>query len=1651
MKTKTLALLAMVAFCSGFATLNYQPGENKTSEKINAALEVYNNTLPQEKVYLHFDKPMYEPGDDIWFKVYITDAITHQLNAPSEVVYIELINPKGNVEKKLRLIAKGGTTKGDFKLADSAPGGSYKIRAYTSWMKNFYEVNYFSKNLQVQNVILPRLLMNLSFQRKAYGAGEKPIAKLKLATIENRPLVDYEFNFTVKLDGRSFKMGKGITNEKGVAYIEFPLPKNLNTSDGLLNVKINHEGTTESISRSIPITFNNIDLQFFPEGGDLVNNVKSNTAFKALNEFGKPADIEGIILNNKGKKVADFKSYHQGMGAFSFKPQFGQKYTAKITAPEGIVKTYTLPKILDKAYALLVQKPGKNQLSVEVHSPSVSPITIVAQVRGKIQYSKTITPIPGKNTVAISTEEFPIGVAQITVFDAQANPHCERLIFVNKHKQLNIDISTDKEKYLPREKVTMNIAVKDENGQPIPANLSLAVVDDKLISFADNKDDNLLSYLLVSSDVKGKIEEPNFYFKTNEPKADLALDYLLMTQGWRKFTWKEVLTSNEKTLVNQVKHLPEKAAFKGKIVLYKNEKPTENATVTIPETGQTVQTDAEGKFEFSDIDLTKSLTLKATTEKGVSRVLQINNFAPDYVLQDLLSGTVTTTDGQPIPFAEVLIKETHLYTKADKKGHYEFTSVMEGAKTITISNIGYKAQTITIGNQSTIDVALEEDTEALLKMAESSYEENLKNKDNTTDRKDEKNTPTEEKINEELEEELAIDEEDEELEMIAESGYAYEMARRSEERAITYNEIAELRESYDVLAAYETLQREEVRSGRRKVATVKPKPRNGMEAFKKYLVDSLKYPANSLQAGVEGKVTVRFYVEEDGSITNVDADNGLNYNCQKEAERLLKECGKWISGKTSSGESARARMSIPIHFTLKENFHNGLKFTIANNSNYSTSKNAPKFQKGRDYYSPVYQPTEKVETRTDFRPTIYWNPEVIVDQSGSAKVEFYNSDEVTTFRTVVEGFGATGTVGRKEHTYYTQLPFSMAIKVPDVLSFEDKVSIPLILKNNTDKPIAGKINTNTPKAFVPLGQFNKKPTIAAHSTATIYLDYEVSFKAGKGYFTASFEADGLSDSFSQIVEVKAKGFPATASFSGTELSNIHHLQIDQGMVPGSLTAQVTAYPDMLNELMAGIESILRQPSGCFEQTSSSTYPNILALQYIQESRTSNPEIEAKANAMIKRGYDKLVAFETTDKGYEWYGSTPPHESLTAYGLMEFTDMSEIYASVDNKMVARTKNWILSRRDGNGGFKHAKGKYSFSRPKSEVRNAYVVYALSETGYNDLNLEIKNVHAEAMASNDAYRMACLANTYFNIKDYKKGNLVLNKLKAQIKSKGIDGLTSDHSITYSGGKSLKVETIALITLAMIHSNEQDISAIRKNINYLAKARGNYGGFGSTQATILSLKALTEFAKIARKTKSGGTIEINLNGKKIGSKRYRKNTMGDITIKKLGKHFTEGKNSIDVKLSGTTDPLPHSIDVSWSIYTPRSDEECKVDIETSIPQKKIKVGETVRMNISLTNKTAEGLPSTMAKVGIPSGLSLQPWQLKELQEKEVFDFYEIRKNYIYFYYRGMLPSEAKTIHLDLKAEIPGEYEAPANCSYLYYTDEFKDWSGGEKIIINR
>ncbi len=1600
--TKALIPVLFLVLLAG-TTMSLSPDAPQTFrdiiQELLADLKQSNEERPEDRVYIHTDKPMYKPGETIWLSTYVREGASLTPSEKSGIVYVELINPKGSVSKKLNLIADNGIACGDFDIDENAVGGMYKVKAYTNWQKNDPDPAYFIKELQVQKVVLPRLKMKLDFEREAYGAGDAVKADLDLNTNANQALSNYDFNFVVNLEGRQLLKGNGKTNAEGKANVQFNLPTALKSNDGILNVMIQYQGLTESISRSVPIVLNKIDLALYPEGGDLVTGLKSKVAFKALNEFGLPADIEGRVVSNTGLEVAKLKSYHQGMGAFEFTPLKGQSYKVEITKPKNVKAIHDLPEALKRGFALEVVEVTKDNIIINTKSTENEELYVLANIRGENYYANPIKANTGENIHRIPTTKMPAGVAQLTLFDSKGIARAERLTFVNKHQELKVNISTNKEKYQPREKVEMTIEVSDQRGVPMPADLSLAVADDQLLTFADDKSSNILSWLLMEADLAGEVEEPNFYFDAAEEKAELALDYLLMTSGWRRFTWEQV--RNDLPIAGY----PNEANVISGVVLGKENEPLQNAIIKIE--GKDIQqiTDKDGVFTFKNIALYEPVTLVANTKEYDTKRL-VTNYGTEVTFRPAIQGVVTDKNtGEGIPFANVYMLGTETGTLTDIDGKYEIVlpESLPANPKLQVSYIGYMNVTVPVGGSSEINIELDDAGMLLDEVVVAGARPGKGGVREKARGQRERKRP---------QLAMAASPRPPVIEEVPE-----EMIEMEEDMVMDDAENLPVR-NVDALAA--------------QAAGVKADKdadgvqfRGAREGEQVVFVD-----------GVRVKEEAEKALKQEAKRKLVDArmDNA-------EAKEQAKVAGKRAEAERFAMKRERAKVQDIRMIEDEANFGNVRKLA------------PPKilYYRPREFAAPKYdaQPTKQAQ-RTDFRSTIYWNGHVKVDKTGKAKLEFYTSDAITSFNITAEGIAQDGTVGRGTHKFYSQLPFSMNAKIPVEVVTGDVLKLPLTFVNNTDGTLDGVLDFTIPKGFKPKERLPETLTLAPKFTKTDYIEFLVTEAQPKANFGLQFFSNGFEDNVMQEISSVSKGFPAMLSYSNQALNETYEMDIND-VVDGSLEVSLTAYPDLAGELMSGLESMLREPHGCFEQTSSATYPNILVLQYMNETDQINPELAKKAKELIARGYKRLTGYESQSGGFEWFGKDPGHEGLTAYGLMEFTEMKKVWDGVDTEMIDRTADWLMERRDGNGLFKrNPRALHSFGLTTDENMSAYITYGLTEAGYEDLQKEVDAAYANAKTAKNPYLMGLAANILYNKKDKKRGDEILAKLMKMQAEKGAwKHGEKDKSGPGSGGNALKIETASLTLMALLKQDKPDATSIKKVADFVRNSRGGYGGFGNTNSTVLALRSLIAYTKYAKQTEEDGELELYVNNKKVATKKYEAGTKGEIVMDDLAQYFKDGKQNVKVKFAGTKAALPYTLAANWKTTLPHSDAACVIDIATKLAKNSAKVGETLRLTTTLKNKTADGQPMTLAIVGLPAGLTAQPWQLKELLDKEIVDFYEVIGNNVVFYYRQMAPSESKTIHLDLKAEMPGEFDAPASSGYLYYTNEFKDWDVVETVTI--
>lgn len=523
-----------------------EPQLNRGINDIIASIDTMRSHIPAEKLYVQLDRPYYSVGDTVWLKAYLFDAAFLRASEKSGIAYVELANDTNKVLLRRMLPLEFGLGSGNIVLnKDDIPEGSYTIRAYTNLMLNFGEDLIFKKNFYVSSGSAQSWLVNSKVSAGEQAVKENLRLNLQFIKLNKESLGLHDMDFRIRDGARVLLRDKVQTDVNGTLDVNFNLPENVDAKNISLVVGDLAKGE-EDHKVNIPLVFNrpeNTDVQFMPEGGNLVAGLSSIVGVKAISEDGNGVDISGKIYSNNNQEVAAFSCSHKGMGSFEFTPKENESYTAKVQLPTGTIKSFPLPSIKSSGTVLrVVNKPETDSIEVLIAAASgFSPVTtyyLLAQSRGVICYGAIIRFTKTTITRKIAKDVFPSGITRFTLMNAEKQPLNERIVYIGHEDNLNLTFSPVKTSIAKRDSICLDIEVKDKDGNPGQGSFSLAVTDDNQVR-TDSLSSNILTSLLLTSDLKGTVEDPGYYLQqTKKCKEDL--DILLLTQGWVGYNWNDV-------------------------------------------------------------------------------------------------------------------------------------------------------------------------------------------------------------------------------------------------------------------------------------------------------------------------------------------------------------------------------------------------------------------------------------------------------------------------------------------------------------------------------------------------------------------------------------------------------------------------------------------------------------------------------------------------------------------------------------------------------------------------------------------------------------------------------------------------------------------------------------------------------------------------------------------------------------------------------------------------------------------------------------------------------------------------------------------------------------------------------------------------------
>jgi len=573
-------------------------------------------TAPEEKVYLHTDKPYYySAGDDIWFRAHLVNAATHKPDTRSQFVYVELIDKSDFVYTRVKLKKNDDGIAGKISLSPETPPGEYLLRAYTYWMQNVSADFFFHKKIHIGNLIDDRVRINTTYGTPENG--KTPVT------------ITFTNTFSMPLSGKTvsvkqdfLKKNKNtvnlVTNKQGEIHF---LVDNEQSSKlkRMVDVSLNEPGLVFNRKIHIPDVNDDYDVQFFPESGVFLDNQIQTVAFKAIGMDGLSTTISGKIFNLNQEEICDVKSLNMGMGKIILQTIPGEQYFALITNEAGLEKKFYLPETTSEGIGLkLLSVRGKiyfkvlNQSLVDTEN-----LFLMAHTRGIVYF---VSPI-NKSEGVIPGNLLPDGIVTFSIIDSTGNTWCERLSFIRNDAFPTITMNSDKQIYDKREAVELSFKISSTDNKPALGSYSVSVTDNTLVK-DDSINNNIMSYLLLSSDLKGFIESPQQYFTDNSAMTIEKTDILMLTQGWRRFDTKAIVNGN---MPKTDYYLEAGQAVSGKVLNIFN-KPVKDSEVIFFSNYKNqinvAKSDSSGQFIIEGIEFPDStqIILKAKSRSKIADV-----------------------------------------------------------------------------------------------------------------------------------------------------------------------------------------------------------------------------------------------------------------------------------------------------------------------------------------------------------------------------------------------------------------------------------------------------------------------------------------------------------------------------------------------------------------------------------------------------------------------------------------------------------------------------------------------------------------------------------------------------------------------------------------------------------------------------------------------------------------------------------------------------------------------------------------------------------------------------------------------------------------------------------------------------------------------
>jgi alpha-2-macroglobulin-like protein len=684
---------------------------------------------------------------------------------------------------------------------------------------------------------------------------------------------------------------------------------------------------------------------------------------------------------------------------------------------------------------------------------------------------------------------------------------------------------------------------------------------------------------------------------------------------------------------------------------------------------------------------------------------------------------------------------------------------------------------------------------------------------------------------------------------------------------------------------------------------------------------------------------------------------------------------------------------------------------------------------------------DEPRVRQEFPETLYVNPQVITGADGKARVDVAMADSITSWRVSALAHTAAGKLGGGVGAVKVFQDFFVDVDFPATLTRGDEVDFPVAVYNYLDRPQTVHLELAPAPWYTARGPTTVDVALAPGQVTGVRFPVRVG-EVGRQSLTVKGQGGQRADAVARsvLVEPDGKAIPVARSGALGAGELMETVTFPAAAIAGSQRLHLDLFPAYLSQVVQGMDSLLRVPNGCFEQTTSTAWPNVLVTAYLAETKQLKPDVQLKAESLMSAGYQRLLTFEHRGGGFSWFGEQDgqPYLSVTAFGLMEFADMAKVHP-VDEAMLERTRRWLAGKQAADGSWGGDKSEF-FSFHTSTVRNsAFVVWALASAGYSGPAIErgLGFVRQQlAKEKLDAYSLAIVANALSAAApgDPALGD-VLAQLQAAKREEG-DKVSWDAGATktnfYGQGDDARVATTALVVHALLLAGA-DKPGVDRGLAYLTAARDAHGNFGSTQATIWTLRTLL---LASRKGTEGavGSLAVAVDGQPFTTVTLTADQADVMTTIDLARHATAGSHAVGLRFTGTGKVSYNLVarhNIPWAMMPP---PDGPLSVAVSYDKTRLAVDDTATATVRVRNNVASAQDMILVTVGLPPGFEVLTEDLDRYTADRTLSRYEITGKQLMLYLTALGPSAAKDISYRLRALMPVKAADGGAEIYAYY-----------------